>query len=84
MGCFVNNPFSPFSLPYGSVEKPGLTTEEKLCLQHLADAWQLFFNLVRKHPDDDKEFQTAIHDAQKLIALRVARRVNLDVWIQPE
>lgn len=81
MGCFVNN---PFSLPYGAAEKPGLTADEKLCLTHLADAWTIFDHMLSKHPDDDNEFRKAIHDAQKLIALRVARRVDTNVWKQPE
>lgn len=88
MGCFVSNPNSwhPYMSPliFDATERPGLTADEKLCLKHLADAWSLFINLDSKHPDDDREFHTAIHDAQKMIALRVARRVDTDVWKQPE
>lgn len=62
--------------------RPGLTAEEKLCLKHLADAWNIFVQLEGKHPQDNSEFCQAIHDAQKMIALRVARRVDTDVWSQ--
>jgi hypothetical protein len=61
---------------------PGLTDDEKLCLYHLACAWNTFVKLQAKHPMDDAEFCKAIHDAQKMIALRVARRVDTEVWSQ--
>ena len=67
---------------YSANPTPGLTAEEKDCLKHLADAWNIFVQLQGKHPQDDSEFCTAIHAAQKAIALRVARRVDTDVWSQ--
>jgi hypothetical protein len=60
----------------------GLTDKEKIVLDHLADAWNVFATLGNKHPDDDTEFCAAIHSAQKLLAIRVARRVDKDVWKQ--
>ena len=91
MGCFVNNPriwdnqhLESLRTNPTTFSAIGLTADEKLCLKHLADAWNLFVNMAAKHPDDDSEFHTAIHDAQKMIALRVARRVDTDVWKQPE
>ena len=60
----------------------GLTETEENCLNHLASAWQIFSELKGKHPQDDNEFCNAIHDAQKMLALRVARRVNPNVWRQ--
>lgn len=90
-GCFVTPPqqwgTEPAKQPavYGwQITSTGLTNEEKECLKHLADAWDLFSKMNIKHPDDDKEFKTAIHDAQKMIALRVARRIDTNVWKQPE
>lgn len=86
MGCFVNNPkiWDNQYLESLQTNATGLTADEKLCLKHLAEAWSVFVNMSAKHPDDDSEFHTAIHDAQKMIALRVARRVDTDVWKQPE
>lgn len=60
----------------------GLSAEEKECLLHLVSAWNSFQKLVEKHSSDDAEFLKAIHDAQKMIALRVARRIDKDVWAQ--
>lgn len=60
----------------------GLTDLEKEILNELAKSWELFSSLEEKHPSDDLEFLQAIHAAQKMIALRVARRVNKDVWKQ--
>ena len=62
----------------------GLTPDEKNCLLNLAAAWDVFVAMPTKHPSDTHEFQSAIHNAQCLIALRVARRVNPDFWYQPE
>jgi hypothetical protein len=84
MGCFVSPPsdWSRFEIKPKSISE-GLTDDEKLCLKCLADAWELFSKLSSKHPDDDNEFRSAIHDAQKMVALRVARRVDTDIWKQP-
>ena len=60
----------------------GLTEKEKQCLNCLADAWALFSEMENKHPCDNQEFCSAIHNAQKLISLRVARRVDKDFWKQ--
>jgi hypothetical protein len=87
-GCFVQNDFdSPFRVPkfQSSYAPPPvtLTEQEKEILGHLSKAWNAFVELDKKHPDDNDEFRRAIHDAQKMIALRVARRVDQDVWFQP-
>ena len=87
-GCFVTPPqqwTGQEPVVYGwQLAIPGLTNEEKECLKHLADAWDVFSKMDIKHPDDDDEFKTAIHDAQKMIALRVARRIDTNIWKQPE
>jgi hypothetical protein len=61
----------------------GLTSDEQEILNYLANAYRLFVKLDAKHPDDDNEFREAIHAAQKMIALRVARRVDPQIWYQP-
>lgn len=58
----------------------GLTPDEKEILDRLAKAWNLFARLEENHPSDVEEFAKAIHDAQKIIALRVARRIDPDIW----
>lgn len=58
----------------------GLTIGERECLNSLAEAWNIFNRLGEKHHDDNAEFRHAIHALQCLIAWRVARRVNPEVW----
>lgn len=82
MGCFVNNPNQWIMPNYQFPAQPGLTDREKECLRHLTQAWEAFMALDEKHPQDNSEFCTAIHDAQKMIALRVARRIDKDIWSQ--
>jgi hypothetical protein len=54
--------------------------DEHEVLMHLADAWNKFLSLTGNRTDDVDEFRHAIHEAQSKIALRVARRVNPEVW----
>lgn len=63
---------------------PSLTAEEKRLLNILVEAWNLWITLDEKHPDDNPEMKSAIHSAQSLVALRVARRADPDIWLQPE
>ena len=57
-----------------------LTHDEREVINHLADAWNAFIELPRMKESDMGEFKQAIHGAQLLIAARVARRVDPDVW----
>lgn len=61
----------------------GLSDAERSVLVKLVDAWTIFAALKHKNPDDDESFKRAIHTAQHLVALRVARRVNPELWVQP-
>lgn len=60
-----------------------LTDDEKEVLHHLALAWNKFSQLSAKHPDHNNEFKDAIHRAQHIIGVRVAQRVNPEVWYVP-
>ena len=77
----------PFDEPFNgsSVIDTGahLTPEEGEILALLKDAWHKFRALEDKHPSDNPEFLDAIHSAQKSVALRVARRSDPTVWVQP-
>lgn len=61
-----------------------LTPEEKELLQRLGEAYNLYIALDKRSEGDNKEFVDALHRLQQLVALRVARRVDPDVWSQPE
>jgi len=100
MGCNVqpnwNFPSPPLTLENISSHLPssfnyyapgphrGLTDEEKEVLNHLKEAWAKFVALENHIPHDLTEFNYAIHMAQQKLAMRVARRVDSDVWRQPE
>lgn len=61
----------------------GLTLDEHRCLDHLCEAWNTFVRLGAKCEHDNADFRRAIDEANRCIAIRVARRVNPEVWTQP-
>lgn len=86
-GCFVQ-PNAFFNLPqpfticptFDTFHQEGLKDDEIFVLNHLCQAWESFIKLDSRLNDDNLEFKTAIHEAQKIIALRVARRANPGIW----
>lgn len=56
-----------------------LTEGEIRVLDHLADAWNSFCDLGMPERDAD-DFMRLINAAQAKIALRVARRVDPEIW----
>lgn len=80
MGDSIQQPALPFTLPPPAT----LTEEEKQVLALLAEAWNKFNSLDKKHPSDNPEFLDSIHRAQQIVSLRVARRVNPEVWNVPK
>jgi hypothetical protein len=64
-------------------KKIGLNDEEKYILDCLANAWNAFIQLPDKHMNHNNEFRDAIHRAQSLIAMQVARRANPEIWWVP-
>jgi hypothetical protein len=63
-------------------DRHGLTPTEDQILRRLADAWNLWVDLDARDDIDNHEMMSAIHQAQKMVALRVARRVNPETWRQ--
>lgn len=57
----------------------GLTDVEKGILTNLANAWAEYAALESKE-SNVHEFNDAIHRCQQLIALRVARRLEPEIW----
>ena len=56
-----------------------LNDEEKAVLDALASAWNAFVKLPVEHPDEQREFRTAIHQAQHLI---MSRPVARELWAE--
>lgn len=63
-----------------AIDNAKLTKDETECLTYLADAWNAFNQLQGVPSWDKSEFMQAIHRAQSLIAVRVAQRIDPDVW----
>lgn len=56
------------------------TQEELEIMNHLAQAWEIYCQLEAQHPSDQGDFLKAIHDAQKTIAIRLARRNSPEIY----
>ena len=95
MGCYLNpnwcvpqySPFGfskPLDLLKQDLQIISLTEAEKTVLQKLGETWNLFCSLDNRLNDDNKEFLDCIHRAQQIIAMRVARRVDPEVWRQSD
>lgn len=83
------NPFQLSPLPalfstINTTDLVKLTPEERELLQRLGEVYNLYTALDKRSEADNKEFVDALHRLQQLVALRVARRVDPDVWSQPE
>jgi len=55
----------------------GLTADERIVLEILAQAWNQFVELPVIHPQDQVEFMQAIHRAQNIVMSRVVMRQEL-------
>lgn len=60
-----------------------LTPNERYVLEELTTAFNRFVDLPDYHPVDAQEFANSINRAQAVIATRVARRANPEVWAAP-
>jgi len=83
LGCYVQPNFLQKQEPR-PFQLVSLTLDEKDVLSHLAQAWEKFVALPQNSTDNLKEYQESIHRCQQLVALRVARRADPEVWTQPE
>jgi hypothetical protein len=57
-----------------------MKADEREILKLLTEVWNKWLKLEGKHPDDDSEMRRAIHSAQLLIAYRVAKRIDPEIW----
>ena len=53
---------------------------EQNILYDLASTWNQFVQLGNHRPDDLTDFRGAIHEAQRIIAVRSLRRARPDIW----
>jgi len=80
---YLSNVFNLSDLDQTSteIENIGINNKEKQILQDLTSAWNTYIEIEKKS-SSLQEFNSAIHRCQQLIALRVARRVNPEIWVQ--
>jgi len=58
----------------------GLTEEEQIIMNHLADAWNGFMKLEKQHPCENIDFMSGIHQLQRIIGMRILRREHSDIF----
>ena len=58
----------------------GLTGAELGVMEHLVAAWDGYVSLPVQHPADLGEFMGALHELQRLLAVRVVRREHPKYW----
>lgn len=59
---------------------PYVQEKEKEVSDALVKAFNMFSSLEQTHPSDIEEFQTAIHQLQQLIAMRILRRAMPEIY----
>jgi hypothetical protein len=62
------------------VETVRLTEQERKVLSLTGEVWNEYCKLDRVHPDEFEELRQFVHQIQYLLARRVARRVEPEVW----
>lgn len=54
--------------------------QERKVLALTADCWNEFIKLKPTHPDDINDFADAIHELQRILAMRMCRRDHPDIF----
>lgn len=66
------------------MREDGLSNEEGWVMDALVDAANIYAELPVDHPCEPGEFVAAIHRAQDLLAIRIARRAFPEGWARFE
>jgi len=62
------------------VDRTDVEKEDKI-IKMTADIWNEFKTLEQTHPSDMEDLADAIHDIQKIIAVRLARRIKPEQFV---
>ncbi|MDK0621518.1 hypothetical protein P5E90_11810 [Clostridium perfringens] len=54
--------------------KDGLTLQEGMIMDNLAEAWNMFLKLEQTHPSEQDNFAEGIHKCQQVLMNRILRR----------
>lgn len=63
-----------------TVNRTDVEKEDRI-LKMTADIWSEFKDLEQTHPSDMEDLADAIHDIQKIIAVRLARRIKPEQFV---
>lgn len=63
------------------VETAKLTEQERKILDLTAEIWNEYTLLDEVHPDEFEELRLFVHQIQYLLARRVARRAEPEIWV---
>lgn len=69
-----------FPTRYRQSPADGLTKQEEKILRMTARLWNAYAKLEDVHPSEKGELQLYIHQIQYLVARRVAKRLEPNVW----
>jgi hypothetical protein len=58
----------------------GLGADEQIVMNSLLAAWEGYVKLPVQHPSDQQEFLRALHECQRLLAIRIVRRAYREYW----
>jgi hypothetical protein len=58
----------------------GLRADEQIVMNSLIAAWEGYVKLPVQHPSDQQEFLRALHECQRLLAIRIVRRAYREYW----
>jgi hypothetical protein len=62
------------------METVKLTEQERKILALTAEVWNEYTKLEEVHPNEFEELSLFVHQIQYLMARRVARRVDPEIW----
>lgn len=57
-----------------------LSEKEQQILHHTTQAWNLFTELNQTHPTDQRDFGSSINNLQKIISMRMARKIEPQIF----
>ena len=66
------------------MSNPLIPYEEARLLHQTGDLWNDYCKLPGRAESDDADFERSIHELQRIMALRVARRAAPEIFCQHE
>lgn len=77
---FSERTVAAYEVLVAAIDEIKLNEPEMTAMNHLVEFWNAFVGLSAHHPHDVGEVRNLVHSIQNVIASRVARRANPEVW----